>query len=280
MRKERTMKLKKLLLGLVTVTTGVVLVACGADKKANPDKYLDKIKDKKTLTIALNPEFPPFEFQTIKDGKNTIVGSDIDLANEIAKALDVKVKLEAMDFNNVLAAVQSGKADIAISGISATSERKESYDFSTPYYTVKNVMVVKKSEFDNYQTIAAFSNKKVAAQKGTVQESIVTKQIKTADLISLTKNGQMINELKNGTVSGVVLEEPIAKSYVAANDDLTIVKSIQFKSSDSDSYAIALPKNSGNLKIEIDKIIKKLKASNKIEHFVETNFELSQNEAQ
>ncbi|MCJ1993712.1 transporter substrate-binding domain-containing protein [Lactococcus piscium] len=273
------MKIKKLGLVLVSLGAIVALAACGADKKSGADKYLSKIKDKGTLTVALNPDFAPFEFQIIKDGKNEIVGSDVDLANEIGKSLGVKVKFQAMDFNNVLASVQSGKADIAVSGISATAERKKAYDFSTPYYTAKNVMIVKKSDLATYKKLSDFSGVKVAVQKGSVQENIVTDQIKGVNAVSLIKNGQMINELKNDTVSGVVFEEPIAKAYVSANPDLTIVSSIQFDSSKSDSYAIALPKDSGNLKTEVDKVIKKLKADGQIDKLVEKNFELSQNSA-
>lgn len=273
------MKIKKLGLVLVSLGAIVALAACGADKKSGADKYLSKIKDKGTLTVALNPDFAPFEFQIIKDGKNEIVGSDVDLANEIGKSLGVKVKFQAMDFNNVLASVQSGKADIAVSGISATAERKKAYDFSTPYYTAKNVMIVKKSDLTTYKKLSDFSGVKVAVQKGSVQENIVSDQIKGVNAVSLIKNGQMINELKNDTVSGVVFEEPIAKAYVSANPDLTIVSSIQFDSSKSDSYAIALPKDSGNLKTEVDKVIKKLKADGQIDKLVEKNFELSQKSA-
>ena len=273
------MKIKKLGLALVSLGAIVALAACGADKKSGADKYLSKIKDKGTLTVALNPDFAPFEFQIIKDGKNEIVGSDVDLANEIGKSLGVKVKFQAMDFNNVLASVQSGKADIAVSGISATAERKKAYDFSTPYYTAKNVMIVKKSDLATYKKLSDFSGVKVAVQKGSVQENIVSDQIKGVNAVSLIKNGQMINELKNDTVSGVVFEEPIAKAYVSANPDLTIVSSIQFDSSKSDSYAIALPKDSGNLKTEVDKVIKKLKADGQIDKLVEKNFELSQKSA-
>lgn len=269
------MKVKKIIFGALALTTVLALTACGANKKESSDKLYNKVKDKGTLTVALNPEFAPFEFQTIEDGKNKIVGSDIDLANEIGKALGVKVKFEAMDFNNVLASVQSGKTDIAISGISATPERKKAYDFSTPYYTAKNVMIVKKSEADKYKKLSDFDGVKVAAQKGSIQENILTDQIKNVKEVSLVKNGQMINELNNGTVSGVIFEEPIAKAYVAANPDLTIATDIKFDSSKSDSYAIALPKDSGKLKKEIDAVIEKLKADGKINQFVEENFKLS-----
>ena len=117
----------------------VTLAACGSSSK----NQLTKIKDKGTLTVAVSPDYAPFEFQMLKDGKNTVVGSDIDLANEIGKALGVKVNIQAMDFNNVLASVTSGKADIAISGISADEDRKKAYDFSDSYYSAQNVIVVK-----------------------------------------------------------------------------------------------------------------------------------------
>src|SRR5574341_2015283 len=132
----------------------------------------------------------------LKDGKNEIVGSDVDLANEIGKALGVKVKIQAMDFNNVLASVTSGKADIAISGISADEERKKAYDFSDSYYSAQNVIVVKKANQDKLKTLAEFKGKKVAAQKGSVQEKVATEQVKDASLVALIKTGQAINELK------------------------------------------------------------------------------------
>ena len=91
-----------------------------------------------------------------KDGKNEIVGSDVDLAKEIGKALGVKVNIQAMDFNNVLASVTSGKADIAISGISSDPDRAKAYDFSDSYYTANNVIVVKKEHQDKFATIADF----------------------------------------------------------------------------------------------------------------------------
>ncbi len=133
--------LKKMMLGLVGLAAVATLAACGS---SNNDS-VKKIEDKGTLVLAVSPDYPPFEYQTIKNGKNTVVGVDIDLANAIAKKLNVKLKISAMDFNNVLTSLSQGKADIAISGISATSQRKESFDFSNVYYDANNVVVVKKS---------------------------------------------------------------------------------------------------------------------------------------
>ena len=104
---------KKLLLGLASVFALTALAACSSSTNT-----LDKVKDKGTLTVALNPHFAPFEFKTIQNGKDTIVGADVEIAKAIADELGVKVKFSEMSFDNVLANVQSGKADIAISGIS------------------------------------------------------------------------------------------------------------------------------------------------------------------
>lgn len=265
------MKLKKLALMTMAMGLLVTLAACGDSSK----NTLSKIKDKGTLTVAVSPDYAPFEFQMLKDGKNTIVGSDIDLANEIGKALGVKVKVQAMDFNNVLSSVTSGKADIAISGISADEDRKKAYDFSDSYYSAQNVIVVKKSNQDNLKTLEEFKGKKIAAQKGSVQEKVATEQVKNTSLIALIKTGQAINELKNGTVSGVVLEGPIAKSYVLANSDLAL-SDIKLNSSNTDSYCVAMPKNSDALKKEINQVIQKLKATDAINKFVEKNFELAE----
>ena len=272
MQKRENMNLKKIALGVVALTSIVTLAACGSSSSKDS---LAKIKDKGTLTVALSPDYAPFEFQMLKDGKNEIVGSDVDLAKEIGKALSVKVNIQAMDFNNVLASVTSGKADIAISGISSDPDRAKAYDFSDSYYTANNVIVVKKEHQGKFATIADFKGKKVAAQKGSVQEKVATEQVKDASLVSLIKTGQAINELKNGTVEGVVLEEPIGKSYIAANSDLAL-SDVKLDSSDTDSYCVAMPKKSDKLKKEIDAVIKKLKAKDAINKSVEKNFELAQ----
>ena len=75
-----------------------------------------------------------------------------------------------MSFDNVLANVQSGKADIAISGISATEERQKIFDFSDTYYESETVLVVKKDATGTYKQTGDFAKKSVAVQKGSIQE--------------------------------------------------------------------------------------------------------------
>ncbi len=272
-RKEKmTMKLSKVFGGLVLVASACLLTACGSNDKK--DTSVSDIKDKGTMVVALNPEFAPFEFKTLVDGKDTIVGADVKIAEAIGEELGVKVKFSSMSFNNVLASLQSGKADIAISGISATPERKKAYNFSEPYYESENVVLIKKTDLDKYTKTTSLDGLSVGTQKGTIQETVASEQLKGSKVVALTQNGEMINELKNGQIQAVVLEKPIAEGYVANNDDLTI-SNITLKNDDADAYAVALPKDDDKLTKKVNKVINELKDSGKIDQFVQDAYALS-----
>lgn len=260
---------KKLLLGLAGIFALTSLAACSSSTNT-----LDKVKNKGTLTIALNPHFAPFEFKTIQDGKDTIAGADIEIAKAIGDELGVKVKFSEMSFDNVLASVQSGKADIAISGISATKERQKIFDFSDTYYDSETVLLVKKDATETYKQISDFSKKSIAVQKGSIQENIAKANLSDANVVSLAQPGEAINELKSGQVEGVVLEKAIAKGYVDQNSDLTM-SDIALKSDSNDAYAVAMPKGSDDLKTKVNKIIAKLKKEGKIDSYVQDAYALS-----
>lgn len=260
---------KKLLLGLAGIFALTSLAACSSSTNT-----LDKVKNKGTLTIALNPHFAPFEFKTIQDGKDTIAGADIEIAKAIGDELGVKVKFSEMSFDNVLASVQSGKADIAISGISATKERQKIFDFSDTYYDSETVLLVKKDATETYKQISDFSKKSIVVQKGSIQENIAKANLSDANVVSLAQPGEAINELKSGQVEGVVLEKAIAKGYVDQNSDLTM-SDIALKSDSNDAYAVAMPKGSDDLKAKVNKIIAKLKKEGKIDSYVQDAYALS-----
>lgn len=267
------MKVSKLFSGLAVAAASLFLLsACGSS--SSEDTSVSDIKDKGTLVVALNPEFAPFEFKTLVDGKDTIVGADVEIAKAIVEELGVDVKFSSMSFNNVLASLQSGKADIAISGISATEERKKAYDFSDPYYEAENVVLIRKTDVDKYTDTDSLDGLSVGTQKGSIQETVASEQLAGAKVVSLTQNSEMINELKNSQIEAVVLEKPIAEGYVANNSDLTI-SGITLTSDDADAYAVALPKGSTKLTKKVNKVIKELKESGKIDQFIQNAYELS-----
>jgi polar amino acid transport system substrate-binding protein len=196
--------------------------------------------------IATESEFAPFEFKILIDAKDSFVGADIELENAIADTFGVDVDFSLMSFNNVLASVTSGKADIAIARVSVTDERKKAYDFSDAYYEAENVVIIKKSDEATYTTLESLAGKAVGAQKGSIQENIAKDQLPDSSLVSLTSNGEMINELKNNQLQAVVLGKAIAEGYVLQNDDLMIAD-MTLESNDIDAYAVALPKEQAKI---------------------------------
>ena len=232
--------MKKLFLGAMALFAAVTLVACGSKK----DAY-ESIKENKKLIVAVSPDYAPFEFKTLVDGKDQVVGSDIKLAQAIADELGVKLEVTTMSFDNVLSSLQSGKADLAISGISVTAERKKTFDFSDPYYETQNAIIVRKDQESTYSSLDAFKGKKVAVQKGTIEEGLTKKQLKDA----------------------VDLEKPVAEGYVAQNPDLALA-SVALKVDDGDAKAVAMAKGNDKLKEAVNKVIKKLKDNGTYDEYI------------
>lgn len=95
-------------------------------------------RDKGTLVVATNASFEPYEFS--QNGK--VVGIDIDMAQAIADILGMELKIEEMEFDSIITAVSSGKADMGVSGMTVTEDRKKNINFTIPYTTAKQVIIV------------------------------------------------------------------------------------------------------------------------------------------
>lgn len=263
------MKLKKMLTLAATFFATLSLAACSASSSSDSSQStLEKIKEKGTLVVATSPDYAPFEFQALVDGKNEVVGADIMLAQKIADELGVKLEVSAMSFDNVLSSVQNGKADIAIAGLSYSDKRAKVFDFSESYYQIADVLLVKKDNATALTSIDAISGKNLAVQKGSTQETYAKSEISQAKIVSLTLMGEAVNELKAGKVDAVLTESPVAAGYVSQNSDLTIA-SIEFPTIDENSKVIALPKGSDDLKTSIDKVINEVKSSGEFDTFLE-----------
>lgn len=114
--------------------------------------------------IATDTAFPPFEFTDV-EGDGQFKGIDVDIVDAIAQDQGFEYEFDSIGFDAALAAVQSGQADGVIAGMSITDERKETFDFSDPYYTADVTMAVAKgSGISSYEELAG---KTVAVKTGT-----------------------------------------------------------------------------------------------------------------
>ncbi len=268
--------------GMLTVLFALAtLGACGSSNTTAQGQEKDQlaaIKKSGVLKVATSADYAPFEFHTMVDGKDKIVGSDIDLAKAIAKELGVKAEVSDMNFNTVLASLKEGKADLAISAISATDERKQQFDFTDNYYNPPQVVIINKKNKEIYRNANDLKDKNVGAQKGSIQEELVKTQLKGAKLVTIDKVPNMIVEVNQGSLAATVVEKTIAESYIAQNPDLMIAD-ISLEPAPDEAFGIALPKESSQLQKELNQIIKKLNDEGKIEEFIQQNNELAEKTA-
>ena len=257
--------IKKLVAVAAVATIAISMVGCGGNSNKSA---LEKIKEKGTLVIGTSADYPPYEFHKEIDGKDEIVGFDIEIAKQLAKDLGVKLEIKDMAFDGLLVTLQSSdKIDMIFAGMTPTDERKQNADFSDIYYVATHRFIVRSGDETSITSMDDLKGKKIGVQKGSIQEGIAKDNFDAANIKSLDKIPDLVLDLKNNKVDAVLAELPVAQINVQKNSGIAIVEKLEVKDPDGGS-AIAMKKNSPELQVEINKTIKKLKDEKKIEQFI------------
>lgn len=217
------------------------LSACGSSKDgAN------------ALKFGTNAEFPPFEFVTANGVIGEFDGIDMAIAKQIAEENGMTAVIENMEFDSLLIALQNGQIDAAIAGMTVDEERKESVDFSVPYYTATQVMIVK--EDSDIQKAADMADKKICVIQGYTGELCVKNMGFAFE--SFKKGTEAVMELVNGKCDVVVIDSATAKKYVSDNEGLKIVEDAE--AFENEEYAIAVKKGNKELLDKINTVVTKM----------------------
>jgi len=227
---------------------------------------IDEIKKAGKIVVGTNAYYPPYEFHKEINGKDEIVGFDIDIAREIAKNLGVELEIKDMDFDGLLLALNADKIDFVIAGMTPTSERAKAVDFSQVYYKAVHGVIINVDNKDVFKTVDDLIGKKIGAQKATVQEEVAKAEITDVELKSLSKIPDLILEVKNNKIQGLVIEKPVAKAYTDKNKDLMLMD-LTFEDAEGGS-AVAIKKGNTDLLDEINKTLDILIKDGSIEKFV------------
>lgn len=248
------MKMKKVLSLVLVGAMALSMVACGGKKEEKKDDAPAK------LVVGTEAGFAPYEYMK----GNDVVGIDMDISKAIAEEMGKELEIKNMDFDGALLAVQQGKVDFVAAGVSVDPERQEVMDFSHEYVNSTEVVVVNKAN-PTVSSIEDLNDKIVAVQQGNIADIWVSNEdnCKPAEVKRYTKFVQAAEDLKNGKVDCIVMDQFPAEELVAANEELTILDGTLFE----DKYAIAVKKGNKELLDEINKIIDKLIADGKIEEF-------------
>ena len=232
--------MKKLLMAL----TGAALI-CGCGTKDN------------TIKMITEATFPPYEFLRGQE----IVGIDVEICRAVAQKLGKEFQAETVDFDSVIPAVISGKADLAAAGITVTEDRKKNVDFSIPYVKTGIVVIFKKS--NPFKDVAQLKGKKIGVQSGTTSETYVLEQLQQEPERSRSP-AEACAALKSGRVEFVIADVDPAKNCVKGEADLALSDFIT-----SEEYAIAIRKGQPELLATINATIAELKANGKLAKWIE-----------
>jgi len=199
---------------IVTLALATVLALsmfCGCGKSGGMTVTEGK------LTMATNAYFPPYEYY---EGSE-IVGIDAEIAKAIADKLGLELEIADMEFDSIITAVSSGKADLGLAGMTVTEERLKNINFSDSYAQGVQVVIVKQgSEIKSIDDIAGHS---IGVQLATTGDIYAQSDFGNDNVVEFNKGNDAIMALLSDKVDCVIIDNEPAKSYVSANEGLVIL---------------------------------------------------------
>ena len=229
-----------------------------ATSEAGADEGYKLVKEG-TLTMATNAQFPPYEYY---DGKD-IIGIDADIAKAIADKMGLELKIEDMEFDSIITAVSTGKADLGLAGMTVDPDRQKNVDFSDPYATGVQVIIVKEDS-----TIAKpddLKGKKIGVQLSTTGDIYATDDFGKDSVVQYNKGSDAVMALTQGQIDAVIIDNEPAKSFVEANTGLKILDTKYA----TENYAACIAKDNTGLTKAVNKALAELKADGTLQKIVD-----------
>ena len=271
--------LKSLIILLITAFTIFVFFACNST---------DDKKSGNTLTVGMECGYDPFNFTQAYVGEGSVKisnadgyanGYDVMIAKRVAEALGRDLVVVKYDWDALIPAVQTGVLDFIIAGMSPTTERSASIDFSDAYYESQLVIVVRKDgKFADAQTLSDFNGATIVAQNGTFHDKALEREAAANGISRYTPLGtfpEMINALNTKVVDGYVAEEPGAIADCSKNANFTYIHLVNnhtgFTASKEDvQVAVGLKKGS-ELTKQVNEVLAQIDAETRLEMMQKAN---------
>lgn len=220
-----------------------------------------RIKSAGKFVVASDLSYAPMEF--VKEGTNDAIGADVDIADCIAEAWGVTAEIRNTPFDAIIPSLTSKQADVIMSSMTASDERKKEVDF-VEYFTAGSGILVKKGNPGKINSIADLCGKKVAIQVGTVQIDEAEEQnAKCADkkieVQTFEQNTDTIQAVGTGRADAALMDFPVAK-YGATKVKDTEVVGEQYNTG---NYGIAVRKDDGEVRTALDAAVKAMRDKGK-----------------
>lgn len=239
------------------VLASLVLAACGKQEPATPAASAPAAAPAaKVYVVGTDAAYAPFESQ---NEKGEIVGFDIEVVKAAAQKAGIEVKFLNTPWEGIFNSVAQGDRDLLVSAITITDERKQTLDFSAPYFDAQQLIAVKSdskiAKFDDLKKL------KVGVQNGTTGDEVITKlQGKdSANVKRFESTPLALKEMESGGVDAVVADNGVVVHYVNNNPDSKF-KTISDTTFASEQYGIAVKKGNAELLEIINKGLTGIKA--------------------
>ncbi len=235
-------------------------VSTAAESTAAADLSWEKVKEKGEFVLGLDESFPPMGF---RDENNNIVGYDVELAQEVANRLGVKLKLQPINWDTKEQELNTGNIDCIWNGFTITKERKENILFSDPYMNNQQVLVVLADS--KFNTLADLKDKSVALQAASsAADALKSKadfKATLKEVVELKDNNLCLMDLKTGNVDAVAMDEIVARYYIS-------MKSEKYRVLDEglsgEEYGIGFRKTDVQLMTKVNDALKEMAKDGKI----------------
>ena len=243
---------------------GVLLAACGKKEAAAPAasapapaaSVAAAPPPAKVFVVGTDAAYAPFESQ---NEKGEIVGMTIDMLSAVASKAGVEIKFVNTPWEGIFNSLQQGDRDILASSITITDERKQTMDFSDPYFDAQQLIAVKESS--KVAKFADLKKLKVGVQTGTTGDEVVTKQQgkNSTNIKRFESTPLALKELEAGGVDAVVADNGVVINYVTNNPGAKF-KTVSDKAFAPEQYGFAVKKGNAELLEKLNKGLADIKA--------------------
>ena len=252
-------KLGTILLSIFLCLVAFYFLVLKPEKYVEADIY-DSIMNSGTIRIGVNTDSRPFAFY---NEKNELVGYDIDLAKYITEYLigsSKNIKFIPVTPNNRLMKASTGEVDIVIATLTITPQRQQIIDFSIPYDTAGQALLVRSSS--KITSVGDLSGQNVGVIWGTTAEKNMTSLMPSANIVGFKSYNEAYNSLKSGKIDAITSDDTILNRFVMNDNQVTLLP----KRYSREPYGIGFRKGRGSdkLKKALDNAILDLKQKNVI----------------
>lgn len=232
------------------------------------------------IVMGTSADYPPYEWPMEINGKQTLVGLDIEIAKLIAAGLGKNLKVVNKGFDFLLEDLEAGKVDFVMAGMTPTEDRALRVDFSPVYYESIQVVLIQAGNLETYVSIESLNvaTVKVGAQLGAIQQELAETSFPLAQKQYIQQIPDLVIRLRDGQIDALIMEKAVADGYVVNYPELAIA-TIAIGDPDGGS-AVAVQKGDTELLAAINAVLEGLIADGTISEIVAAAIALNESAAE